>query len=119
MYRLLSSTNDEYESGFVGNQCNRDSQLKYDQVAAERGHMYMMIKMRDLFGFVPNSAWYNFLLQGDAPSLMRSKHKTLHFQSNIPTGNTFSASTQTSLVLKHFVRAISRRHFQPPADSPF
>ena len=31
---------------------NRNSQLKGDHIAAERGHMYMMIKMSDLFGFV-------------------------------------------------------------------
>ena len=52
MYKLLTSTDDEYESGFVRNQGNRDSQLKGDHIAAQRGHMYMMIKMRDLFGFV-------------------------------------------------------------------
>ena len=52
MYKLLTSTNDEYESGFVRNQGNRDSQLKGDHAAAERGHMYMMVKMSDLFGFV-------------------------------------------------------------------
>ena len=52
MYKLLTSTDDEYESGFVRNQGNRDSQLKSDHIAAERGHMYMMIKMSDLFGFV-------------------------------------------------------------------
>ena len=52
MYRLLTSTDDEYESGFVRNQCNRDSQLEGDHNAAERGHMYMMIKMSDLFGFL-------------------------------------------------------------------
>ena len=52
MYKLLTSTNDEYESGFVRNQGNRDSQLKGDHIAAERGHMYMIIKMSDLFGFV-------------------------------------------------------------------
>ena len=34
------------------NQGNRGSQPKVDHVAAERGHMYMIIKMRDLFGFV-------------------------------------------------------------------
>ena len=51
MYKLLTSTDDECESGFVRNQENRDSQLKGDQIAAERGHMYMMIKS-DLFGFV-------------------------------------------------------------------
>ena len=52
MYKLLTSTDDEYESGFVRNQGNRDSQLKGDHIAAERGHMYMMTKMSDLFGFV-------------------------------------------------------------------
>ena len=52
MYKLFTSTVDEYESGFVRNQGNRDSQLKGDLIAAERGHMYMMVKMRDLFGFV-------------------------------------------------------------------
>ena len=52
MYELLTSTGDEYESGFVRNQGNRDSQLKGDHIAAQRGHMYMMIKMSDLFGFV-------------------------------------------------------------------
>ena len=52
MYKLLTSTDDEYESGFVINQGNRDSQLKGDHIDAERGHMYMMIKMSDLFGFV-------------------------------------------------------------------
>ena len=52
MYKLLNSTVDEYESGFVRNQGNRDSQLKGDHIAAEGGHMYMMVKMRDLFGFI-------------------------------------------------------------------
>ena len=52
MYKFLTSTDDEYVSGFVRNQGNRDSQLKGDQIAAQRGHMYMMIKMSDLFGFV-------------------------------------------------------------------
>ena len=52
MYKLLTNTGDEYESGFVGNQGNRDSQLKGDHIAAQRGHMYMMNKMSDLFGFV-------------------------------------------------------------------
>ena len=47
MYKLLTSTD-----GFVRNQGNRDSQLKGDHIAAQRGHMYMMIKMSDLLGFV-------------------------------------------------------------------
>ena len=52
MYKLLTSTDDEYESGFIRNINNRDSQLKNDHIAAERGHMYMMIKMSDLLGFI-------------------------------------------------------------------
>ena len=52
MYKLLTSTDDEYESGFVRNQGKRDSQLKGKNAATERGHMYMMVKMSDLFGFV-------------------------------------------------------------------
>ena len=52
MYKLLTSTDDEYQSGFVRNQGNRDSQLKSDHIAAERGHIYMMSKMSDLFSFV-------------------------------------------------------------------
>ena len=52
MYKFLTSTHDEYVSGFVRNQGNRDSQLKDDHTAAERGLMYMMVKMSDLCGFV-------------------------------------------------------------------
>ena len=39
-------------SDFVRNQGNRDSQLKGDHAAAKGGHMYMMVKMSDLFSFV-------------------------------------------------------------------
>ena len=52
MYKLLTSIGDENESSFVRNQGNRDSQLQGDHIAAKRGHMYMMIKMSDLFDFV-------------------------------------------------------------------
>ena len=52
MYKLLTNTDDEYESGFIRNINYRDSQLKNDHIAAERGHTYMMIKMSDLFGFI-------------------------------------------------------------------
>ena len=52
MYKLLTSIGDEYENGLVRNQGNRDIQLKGDHIAAQRGHMYMMIKISDLFGFV-------------------------------------------------------------------
>ena len=51
IYKLLTSTDDEYESGFVRNQGNRDSQLKGDHIVEERGHIYMMIKMSALIGF--------------------------------------------------------------------
>ena len=52
MYNILTSTDDKYKIGFDRNQGNRDSQLKGDHAAAGRGHMYMIVKMRDLFGFV-------------------------------------------------------------------
>ena len=35
MYKLLTSTNDEYESGFDRNEGNRDNELKCDHIAAE------------------------------------------------------------------------------------
>ena len=50
MYKLLTSTDDGYEIGFFRKKGNWDSQLKGDH--AERGHMYMMVNMSDLFGFV-------------------------------------------------------------------
>ena len=52
MYKLLTSTDDKNESGFVRNLDNKNGQLKGDHVAAERDNMYMMVMMRDLFGFV-------------------------------------------------------------------
>ena len=52
MYKLLTSTADENESGFVRNLSNRGSKLKGDHAAAQIGHMYMMGKMSYLFGFV-------------------------------------------------------------------
>ena len=52
MYKLLNSTDDEYDSGFVRNHGVRGSQLKGDRIAAERGHMNVMIVMSDLFGFL-------------------------------------------------------------------
>ena len=51
MYKLLTGTSDEYQSGFDRDQGERYSQLKGDHQAARRGHKYMMIKMKDLFGF--------------------------------------------------------------------
>ena len=52
MYKLLTSTDNENESGFVRNQGNRGDQLKRDHIPAERGHTYLMVKMSDLYGFV-------------------------------------------------------------------
>ena len=52
MYKLLTSTDGDYEIGFVRNQGNRDSQLKGDHAAADRGQMYMMVNMSDIFEFV-------------------------------------------------------------------
>ena len=52
LYKLLTSTDDEYESGFVRDQGIRNTQVKGDHAAVERGHMYIMVKMRDLFAFV-------------------------------------------------------------------
>ena len=50
--KLLTSTSVEYESGFVRDQREKSSQLKGGHQAAQRGHMYMMNKMKDLFGFI-------------------------------------------------------------------
>ena len=52
MYVLLTSTDDDSEIGCVKNQGNRDSQYKCDHFAAERGHMYTIVDMSDLYGFV-------------------------------------------------------------------
>ena len=51
-YKLLTSTDDEYERGFVRNQGKGDIQLKGDHIAAERDHMYVMVKTSEQFGFV-------------------------------------------------------------------
>ena len=40
MYKLFTSTNVEYESCFVRSQGNIDSQLKRNDVAAERGQRF-------------------------------------------------------------------------------
>ena len=52
MYVLLTSTDDDFEIGCVKNQGNRDSQYKCDHFASERGHMYTIVDMSDLYGFV-------------------------------------------------------------------
>ena len=43
MYKLLTSTDNDYESGFVRDQSLGDNQIKGDQAAAQIGHMYMTI----------------------------------------------------------------------------
>ena len=52
MYKLLTSTSDEYKSGLVRGQGEIHSQLKSDHIVAKRSHMYVMIKVKDLFGFL-------------------------------------------------------------------
>ena len=52
MYKLFTSTADEYESGFVRNLGNRDSQLKGDHPAVQIDQIYMMVKVGDPFRFV-------------------------------------------------------------------
>ena len=49
MFMLLTSTCDEYEIGFVRYHKERDSQLQGDNQAAQIGHIYVIVKMRDLF----------------------------------------------------------------------
>ena len=71
MYKLLTSIGDEYESGLVRNQGNRDIQLKGDHAAAEKGQMYMMVKMSDLFGLANHlekiiyGLGFKIILKGD------------------------------------------------------
>ena len=55
MCKLFTSTDDEYESGFVKAHAITHDQFKGDHTAAERRHKYMMIKMSVLFGFVYDS----------------------------------------------------------------
>ena len=85
MYKLLTSIGDEYESGFVRNQGNRDSQLKGDHIAAKRDHMYMMIKMSDLFGFVNDleKIIYGF---GFKLTLKRNNNERALFRVNVNPG---------------------------------
>ena len=52
MYKIVISTDVKHESVFVRDQADRDSQLKRDHVVAERGQLFVMIKMSDLVGFV-------------------------------------------------------------------
>ena len=85
MYKLLTSTNDEYESGFVRNIDNRNSQLKGDHVAAERGHKYMMVKMRDLFGFVNDLEKIIYGL-GFKLILKRNNNDRAPYRINVKTG---------------------------------
>ena len=51
MYKILISACDEYENDFATDQKEKDSQLKCDRQAAQRGLMYIMIKMEALFRF--------------------------------------------------------------------
>ena len=40
MYKLLNSTDDEYESAFAADQGDGNTQIKGDHAAAESDHMY-------------------------------------------------------------------------------
>ena len=91
MYKLLTSIGDEYESGFVRNQRNRDSQLKGDHIAAERGHMYMMIKMSDLFGFV-NDLEKTIYGLGFKQILKRNNNDRALFRVNVGADTVFNDS---------------------------
>ena len=85
MYKLLTSIGDEYESGFVRNQGKRDSQLKGDHIAAQRDHMYMMIKMSDLFGFVNDLEKILYGL-GFKLTLKRNNNERALFRVNVNSG---------------------------------
>ena len=52
MYKLLTGTNDETVSGFVGDEAEKDNQPKVDHGAVKKSHTEMMIKMSNQFGFV-------------------------------------------------------------------
>ena len=51
-YRLLDGTENGYESDFVRPRTETDNQLESDHQAAQRSHKYMMVKMKDLYGFI-------------------------------------------------------------------
>ena len=51
-FKLLTTTSNDSESSFVRDQADRNSQAKSDEAAAERGHMYMMIQISNIFGYV-------------------------------------------------------------------
>ena len=50
--KLVTSASDKYESGYIRDQRERYSQLTGDHPAAKRGHVYKIIKMKDLSGFI-------------------------------------------------------------------
>ena len=51
VHKILTNTDDEYENGFVRDPGKKDSRTKGDH-DAERNHMHMMVRLRDLFCFV-------------------------------------------------------------------
>ena len=52
MYKILTSTRDEYENRFFTDQREKESQLIGDHQAAQKGYVHIMIKMKYLFGFL-------------------------------------------------------------------
>ena len=53
MYSLLTSTDDEYESGF-----GRNQDIAADHAAAPIVHMYMMVKMRVVKLIIKDFIWF-------------------------------------------------------------
>ena len=51
-YELLTSTDNDCEIGFVREQNERDRQLENGHNDAQKSYMYMMTKMKDLFGLI-------------------------------------------------------------------
>ena len=85
MSKLLTITDDEYESGFVRNQGNRDSQLKGDHIAKGQGHTYMMVKMSHQFGFADDLEKIIYGL-GIKLLLKRNNNDRALFRVNANTG---------------------------------
>ena len=52
VYKLLTGTNDETVSGFVGDEAEKDNQPKIDYDAVKKSHTEMMIKMSNQFGLL-------------------------------------------------------------------
>ena len=96
MYKLLTGTDDEYKSGFARIIDSRNSHFKGDHVAAETGHMYMKVKMRDLFGFVNDLEKIIYGL-GFKLILKRNKNDRALYRFNANTG---AVANDTNIEIK-------------------